>query len=106
MFCLYASPHRAEFAILSTVAFCGTVRPELFAPPHALEASLFCCIRCIHRGAPQAVSERAIHALVALYATNPARVSDKQFPWLPLFVVKAFDDVCGHGSFIRHGYER
>ncbi|KAL8424604.1 hypothetical protein Efla_003720 [Eimeria flavescens] len=66
--------YKAELAVLSALAFCASVQPELFSSAAALEAALFCCIRCMHREAPRAVAECAGRALVHLHAVNPARV--------------------------------
>ncbi|KAL8446029.1 hypothetical protein Emag_004881 [Eimeria magna] len=66
--------YKAEVAVVSTLAFCAIVMPDLFFRQSALEAALFCCMRCMHLGAPSIVLKRAARALVALHAVNPARV--------------------------------
>ncbi|OEH78417.1 transcription factor [Cyclospora cayetanensis] len=66
--------YKTEFAIASALAFCGSVRPELFEKLGSLEAALMCCLRCLCRATPQAVVESATAALVALHRVHPARV--------------------------------
>ncbi|KAL8271296.1 hypothetical protein Esti_004735 [Eimeria stiedai] len=98
--------YKAEVAVVSTVAFCATVMPDLFSRQSALEAALFCCIRCMHRGAPSIVLKRAASALVALHAVNPARVWFKCTRAVILarylHEQKAADKVCSMEALPKH----